>query len=488
MPAPLQLLRQPVRLRVIARNTGNLALVWSVLVLVPMAVAFRTQEIQAGLWYAAIALGAGVAGAILSRIHAPQRIQINEAMVIGSVLFLVSPLAMTVPLVALGIPVVDAYFEAVSGVTTTGLSTLSSVESKSDLFLFARSWTQWYGGLGILSLALALVTQPGALARRLSLTESFHEDGLGSTRAHFRSTLTTYGTITIAGIAALWLAGADWFEAVTYALAAVSTGGFAPHDASLAALGGPPLHFVVILLCLSCALPLTLYAHAVRGQWKQFVADAQLKSLVVAGLVASGFLTLTMSTLGSVPLPDAMTHGPVMALSAQTTAGFASLDVSALDTGSKFLMVLMMAVGGGAGSTAGGIKILRILILIRVLQAMFARMSLPKHAVYEPRISGKRVDRDEIQEALTVLLLFAATVLLSWLAFVASGYDALDSLFEVTSATGTVGLSAGIVGPDLPAGLKLVLCADMILGRLELIALFVILMPRTWIPKRRRKE
>jgi trk system potassium uptake protein TrkH len=454
--------------------------------LVPMAVAFRTGEYLAGYWYAGIAGFGALAGLAALRVHAPQRIRMSEGMIIGCALFVLPPLAMTWPLVAQGIPVLDAYFETVSGITTTGLSTLSTVQNRSTLFLFARSWTQWFGGLGIVALALALVTQPGALARRLSLADSYHEDSLGSTRAHFRSTLTTYCAITVLGVTVLWLVGADWFDALVYALSAVSTGGFAPHDASLAGLGGPPLRIAVVLLCFAGAIPLAVYARAVQGHWRDFVGDPQVKALLLVAPIIAVVLTTSMAVLGGVPLADAAIHGPIMALSAQTTAGFSSLDVGALDGSSKLVMVLVMAVGGAAGSSAGGVKAIRALILLRVLQSMFTRMRLPKHAVHEPRVAGKRVGNEEMSEAVTIVALFAATVLVSWLAFVAAGYDALDSLFEVTSATGTVGLSTGITATELPAALKLVLCGDMLLGRLEFIALFVAVSPRTWLRGQRK--
>jgi len=486
MTSPVENLRQPVRVRVVARYTGRLAMVWAALILVPAAIAFGTAEYLAGAWYVGIAGGAGLLGLAASKLRAPSRIHTNEAMIIGSALFVLSPLAMMWPMVARGVPPLDAYFEALSGVTTTGLSTLPSIEDRTPLFLFARSFTQWFGGLGILALALALVTQPGVLARRLSLGESFQEDSLGSTRAHFRSILTTYSAITLVAVAVLWVVGAPLFDALVYALAAVSTGGFAPHDASLAGLGGPPLRVTVVLFCTVCAVPLALYPRAVRGRWRDLVGDPQLRTLLLAGAITAALLVATMVALSGVPLADALTHGPVMAFSAHSTAGFSSLDVGALDGGSKLVMTFAMAVGGSVGSTAGGIKVLRALILLRVLQAMFTRMRLPKHAVYEPRLGGRHIERDEIGEAVTIVALFVGTVLVSWLAFVVAGYDPLDSLFEVTSATGTVGLSTGITAPDLPAALKLVLCADMLLGRLELIALFVLLSPRTWLRGRRK--
>ncbi|RMD70670.1 MAG: TrkH family potassium uptake protein, partial [Gammaproteobacteria bacterium] len=141
--------------------------------------------------------------------------------------------------------------------------------------------------------------------------------------------------------------------------------------------------------------------------------------------------------------------------------------------------------GGASGSTAGGIKLLRLLIFLQLLRFALLRSGMPEHAVAHPTLGGQPLEERDAARALLIILLFAATAALSWLPFVALGCDALDALFEVISAMGTVGLSAGISSPGLPAGLKLILCADMLLGRLEILALLVVCYPRTWFGKRR---
>jgi trk system potassium uptake protein TrkH len=146
--------------------------------------------------------------------------------------------------------------------------------------------------------------------------------------------------------------------------------------------------------------------------------------------------------------------------------------------------MVSMFVGGGSGSTAGGIKLLRLLIIFRLLQYYLRRAAMPPHAVAQPRLYGQALERTEIEQAMLIAALFAITTGLSWIAFVAFGYAPLDALFEVISAVGTVGLSAGITAPDLEWPLKIVLCLDMLLGRLEAVALLMILYPTTWIGRR----
>jgi trk system potassium uptake protein TrkH len=472
-----------VRLPVLLKYFGQFCLVIGVLILVPLGASLIYGETDFSGRYGIVILAIGGLGFLLSRIRTADRIQDNEAMVLAAWLFFFTPLLMSYPLMAAGLGFLDAFFEAVSGVTTTGLSTLPSVENKPWTFLFARAWMQWYGGLGIVVLSLALVVRPGLAAKGLSVSETPEDDLVGGTKAHARRALTVYSVLTGASILSLLLLGLHPFNAIVYSLAAVSTGGFSPHDNSLAALANWPVQGVVILFCLAGAVPLTFYhSHRRRAGFDSHVL--QLVGLLLCGLCGTVLLSLCMSLGGSRPWSEVFRHAPLMAFSAQTTAGFSTLEVSSLGAASKLTLIFSMISGGGIGSTAGGFKILRLMILIQVLRVAIARFSLARHAVLEPRLAGQRLPDAEIHNALLIILLFFGGIGISWLPFVWAGYDPLDALFEVVSATGTVGLSAGLTQAGLPAFLKGILCADMLMGRLEILAWLVLLVPRTWIGRR----
>jgi len=181
---------------------------------------------------------------------------------------------------------------------------------------------------------------------------------------------------------------------------------------------------------------------------------------------------------------EAGMHGTLQVLSAQTTTGFSTIRIQELDQTSKALMVVSMAIGGSVGSTSGGIKILRFLIVLHLVRLLLQRACAPPHAVIEPKLGDRQLEQDDIIRALHLIILYGAFIFISWLCFLSMGYDPLNSLFEVVSAVGTVGLSTGITGPDLPTWLKGVLCFDMLAGRLEIIALLVTLYPRTWIGRK----
>ncbi|MFC1857405.1 TrkH family potassium uptake protein [Thermodesulfobacteriota bacterium] len=472
-----------VRFRVVFKYFGQLCLVLAVLTMVSLVVSLIFGDIPMSLRYGIVICGLAAFGAGLARLRAPSRVQANEGMVLVALMFLFTPLVMSYPMMGSGLGFLDALFEAVSGVTTTGLSTKATLVAAPQTFLFARAWMQWYGGLGVVVLSLALIMQPGLVAKGLAVTEAESDDLVGGTRAYARRALIVYGVLTALGIIGSWSMGVGVFDAVLYTFAAVSTGGFAPHDGSLATFGWPAQVWIT-LLCLAGAIPLAFYYRMFKEKRRVAVDFLQLRAVVVACLVVSLAVGVAMRLSAGMAWPQVLHHAPLLAFSAQTTAGFSSMPCGQLDAGSKLVLIFSMLVGGGAGSTAGGFKLLRLLIAASVFRLILLRTCLPKHAVIEPRAAGRRLQHEEIQAALLLIVLFVAVVALSWMPFVVMGYSPLDSLFEVVSATGTAGLSVGLTSATLPALLKGILCVDMLMGRLEIIAWFVLLYPGTWFGRR----
>lgn len=474
----------PVRLRVLLRQLGALLIAVAILAGVSAAVSLVLKDLPMGWRSATVALLLGGAGWLLSRMRGPDDVQFNEALSVVALAFLIAPLAMAYPLMASGLGFADALFEAVSGITTTGLSVTATLEGRKAAFLLTRAWMQWYGGLGFVALSAILVLRPGAGTRQLMAAEMNEEDLVGGTRAHARRVLLVYGAMTIAGVALLWVMGAGPLDAAVYTMAAVSTGGFASHDASLAALVGPARAGATILF-IAGAIPFTLYWKSWRNGPRTFLRDPQLRALLVFGLAVSLLLLGWSWTDPAVGWSRKVGDAVITGFSAQTTTGFHTTPPGELANGPKLILILSMLVGGSAGSTAGGIKLVRILLFFRIFHLALARTALPRHAVIEEGEASGGGDPGETRGALLIVVLFGVALALSWLAFLATGHSPLDSLFDVASALGTVGLSTGVTGPSLAWGLKLVLCADMLLGRLEFVALLVLFYPRTWIGKRR---
>lgn len=476
-------LRYAVRFRVIFKYFGQLCLVLAVLTTVPLVMSLIFGERDITLRYAVVVCGLAGLGLGTARLRAPPGMQANEGMVLVALMFLFTPLAMCYPMMGSGLGFLDALFEAISGVTTTGLSTKATLVGAPATFLFSRAWMQWYGGLGIVVLSLALVMEPGLVAKGLAGTETETDDLVGGTRGRSQRVLKVYGALTALGIIGSLLLGVGLFDAVLYTFAAVSTGGFAPHDSSLAAFGRLAQGWIT-LLCLAGAIPLMFYHRMVQEKRRNAVDFLQLQAVVIASVFVSLAVGASMRMGAGMAWPQVLHHAPLLALSAQTTAGFSPMPCAELGAGSKLVLIFSMLAGGGLGSTAGGFKLLRLLIAASVFRLILLRTCLPKHAVIEPRLAGRRLQDEEIRAALLLILLFVAVVALSWLPFVAMGYGPIDSLFEVVSATGTVGLSVGLASTTLPTLLKGILCVDMLMGRLEIIAWLVMLYPGTWFGRR----
>jgi trk system potassium uptake protein TrkH len=479
-----QTLAYAVRAKVVLKYLGQLMLFLAALDLVPAAVALGYGDGVLALRFTVVTLILAAISVPWVRLAVPAGIQTNEALAVTALAFLIGAASMVYPFMDVGISMSDALFEAVSGITTTGLSCLASVEDKPKSFLFARAWMQWYGGLGIVILSLALLMGHERIARRL-LGRPAEGEGLAvGIRRYSRQVVGVYLVLTLLAVLLLWASGLDGFTAVAHALSAVSTGGFSTYDDSLAALGRGATAWIVTLSSLGGALALAVYNRIWDQGWRELPGDTESRGLLGAVALSCVLLMLSLHWSDSTSWAESMRHALLLGISAQTTTGFSSLDVSGLQPLSKVIMMMSMFVGGDIGSTAGGVKILRLLVLLRLLQFIIRTTGAPSHAVNEPRLGGRRLSQPELVAVLSLLAMFVLVILLSWAPFLALGYDPLNSLFEVVSATATTGLSAGISGPGLDSALRGVLCLDMLAGRLEILALLVLLYPGTWIGKR----
>lgn len=479
--APLQ---RVVRIDVIAKYSGQLLVVLGCLTLVPCLVSLYFSDFDSTLRYLLIELMLFLGGALLSRLDAPADIQANEGLVITSLMFIIAPLIMTIAFSGAGLTFIDALFETISAVTTTGLTTIANIESMPPTFIFARAYMQWIGGLGIVVLTVALLIRPGIAARRLiHLDES--EDLASSTRTYARTILKIYLILTTLVAVLIWAVQGDVFIAIIHAFAAVSTGGFSGYNNSLAGFENKLAALAVITACLFSALPILLYQRLQRRDWKAFIHDIQLRALLILSLIISLALGGMFIWQLNFPWSEALWHAPLLAISAQSTAGFATLPLTGLSHDMLLILIFAMFVGGSLGSTAGGIKLLRLVTFAHLIRLIMQRITIAPHAVIQQKLGREYLDHDDVNRALALILLFIAVIFCSWLAFVAAGHDTLKALFEVVSAIGTVGLSSGITQPELSSWLKIVLCMDMLLGRLEIIALLILLYPATWIKTRK---
>ncbi|MCF7980167.1 MAG: TrkH family potassium uptake protein [Chromatiaceae bacterium] len=480
-------LMRAARLPVVLGTLGRLLLVLAALSLPPALVAWSHASTELALRLTATAAALLVVGWRVSRLR-PLRaedsdIQWNEALAVTGLAFLIAALVMIWPLMAAGLGGIDALLEATSGVTTTGLTVLRGLDQADPAVLFLRAWMQWYGGLGIAVLAVALIMRHHASARRLLETTGERLTDAGA-RGHARRVSAVYLALTLIAIAAVSMTGLAPLEALLFALPAVATGGFAPSDQSLAGL--PSVTVATLsLITVASAVSLPLYARLPHRGLRALKHEPEFIALLGAILITALLLSVIAALTSGLPWLQALSQGFALGISAQTDTGFSTTEVGDLPAASQLVLMTSMSIGGCTGSTAGGIKLIRLLIIMRLVQLALRRTAIAERAVLQAQIGDTRIEPSMITATLQLMALWAMVLLASWLAFLALGQPPLASLFEVVSATANAGLSAGLTSAELHPVLKLVLCADMLFGRVEVVALLVVLYPPTWLARKR---
>jgi trk system potassium uptake protein TrkH len=467
----------PVNRAAVLKYLGQVMIGMGAVLFVPLLVAVLYGAYHVAAAYAAMAVFVIAAGYALHRMLPEFDLEWKEALVIAALIFPLSSAISAIPIaISTGMPLIDAFFEAVSGLTTTGLSV--APPGVGPVFLFARSWLQWIGGIGIVLIVLSVVIHPGTSAYRLysvNIAErKLRPNVIGAAKLLGK----IYVAITLVALILLIAAGMTPFDALCHALSAVSTGGFSTNIDSIAGFSGIIIPATIILASLLGATNFGLYPRLIKNP-RLLLASEQFRGFVV--VFVAGVLVLAFTMQQSGPFSDVAGAAVFQALSALTTSGFSTIDIATLPDSAKLVLSALMWVGGSVGSTAGGIKILRLIILTKLIHLVFIRFFLPREALTPLKVRGEVVEPGELLNLLTFVLLYLVVMFASMLILMLHGIDTGNALFEVSSALGTVGLSAGVTSAAMAPLLKLVLIADMLLGRMEIIPLFILLFPRTWV-------
>lgn len=486
MPLIVRRFITPADARALLHHLGRLLQLLAVLLLPPLLVAVLTLDRTRIAAFVGMAAGSWLLGR-LAAAGEPRELRRREALLATA---LVYPLYATVASVAFvgHMPPVDALFEAMSGLTTTGL-TLIDVEAAPASLLFYRAWLQFVAGAGIIIISLVVLTQAGSAAAQLYASEAIEQNLLGSVRATARMVAFVYLALTAAGYLALLLAGADPFSGLLHAFAMVSTAGFSPFGESIAAYGSLPITAVTAFFMLAGAVSLPIYWLAWRGRihhgWRRVLGDVQVRTLLVLAVVGAVLFAAYGPTQGHSQGAAGVAFN---AISAVTTTGFTVGDPAAWPTGTRITAMALMVIGGGLGSTAGGIKLLRLLMLAALVRWMVYRLMLPREAHIRVHVGGRSLDREDAPRAAIIVTLYMLVLLASMLALAPLGNGMADPLFDTISALSTVGLSVGFVDPGLPGWAKLLLAFDMWVGRVEFIPVLLLLYRGNWQRSGGRKQ
>lgn len=450
-------------------------------VVVPPALA----ALAFGEWMLAAALApqvlvlAGVAFSYRDGLF-PRDLRHVEAMVTFALMFTLASLLVAPPFLVLGMPLLDALFEAVSGVTSTGLSLATGTEGWPIPAHLLRGWIQWCGGFAIAFAGLAIFSGSARSSVSIGASTLAERDPMTSMKRQAQQVLIVYAALSLIAVALCLLVLPNWWEALSIALAAVSTGGFSPRGDSLGSYT-PLAQGVVIGICVSTAISLLFYIRIRRDGWREALHHSH--ALATLGLMAGGLLIFVLVDFLVNESDWPTLYGTALNfLSGFSTAGFSTGEVSG-HVALLPLLLLAMVIGGDVGSTAGGIKVSRIILLARMVKLSLLRVRVPPSAVTYLGDAGSRVTEDRVIAVAALLVCYLTTLILGWLIFLASGIAPLAGLFEIVSALSTVGLSQGVATPDLAPHLKLTLVVLMLLGRLEFIALIILCLPGTWLKR-----
>jgi trk system potassium uptake protein TrkH len=466
------------RYRAILGYTGLLSLIASLLILSPLALLIVYRQELASAWgFLLPGLVLGLPSLYVWRRLTPrpaESLTMPEGAVIVVLTWLLATLAGAIPFMFSGMGFTHALFESTSGWTTAGLSVLD-VGQASPLLLFYRSVTQLAGGAGLAILMLSTLTGP--LGPGLAVVEGRQEQLLPHVRRSARLVLTLYAGYNVAGILALRLAGMTWFDAINHAFSALSTGGFSTQAQSIAYWRNPVIEGVIIVLMLLGMLNfLTAYTF-LRTKFRATARNSEVRQSAI--LIVLGVVVLFFGVTGGLyaTTGEGLRVAIFNAVSALSTTGFATVDFGRWNGLGWLVLILFMLIGGGAGSTAGGIKQYRIHVLSKGLLWEFRRRLLPRRAVTEPDVwQGEQrlfISDMQLRQVSMFVFLYVAVFVAGSGIIAAYGYPMQDSLFEFASALSTVGISVGITTADAPAGVLWVEMLAMFLGRLEFFTIVI---------------
>ncbi|MGB7919808.1 MAG: TrkH family potassium uptake protein [Desulfobacterales bacterium] len=384
-------------------------------------------------------------------------------------------------------PFVDAFFESVSGFTTTGSTILYDIEGLSQGLLLWRSFIQWLGGMGIIVLSIAILPFLGVGGMQLYKAEvpSPVPDKL---KPRIRDTAATlwkvYALFTAAEVALLLVGGMSFFDALNHAFTTMPTGGFSTRNASVAHFNSVYIDVILIIFMLLAGINFSLHYQLLKGQPLAFWKDSECRFFLAMCLILTLVVGINIYHTVYPDAAQALQYAAFQVISIVTTTGYATVDYELWPTMSQIILFLCMFVGASAGSTGGGMKCLRIMLCFKYCYKELFSMIHPR-AVIHIKIGGKTVPEDVVRSVLGFLALYVALFALFTVLLAGTGVDFVTALGAVAATIGNVGPGFGMVGPVehfayIPYWGKWLLSLCMLLGRLEIYTVIIFVVPEFW--------
>ncbi len=383
--------------------------------------------------------------------------------------------------------VAGAFFESVSGMTTTGATVLTPIEGQPEGILYWRSLTQWIGGMGIIVLTVAIFPLLGIGGIELFVAEA---PGPTSDKIHPRIRETAkrlwqiYVALTAILTVILYLAGMSFYDAINHAFTTMATGGFSTKDASIAHYGLPIIQYPIIFFMFLSGTNYTLIYYGLKGRMDKVWASDEFKAYLFIVFILTLFVTLAVKAATGLPWEKAFQDSIFQVVSIITTTGYVSADYTSWSNSLTMVFFILMFLGANAGSTSGSIKLIRHLVFFKNSFLEFKRILHPR-AVIPLKLNGQIVTGRILTHIIIFLLLYLMIFVTGSIIVSAMGLDFMTATGAMASALGNIGPGIGKVGPVdnfawLSWEIKLFLAFIMLLGRLELFTILVLFTPYFW--------
>lgn len=466
-------------IKTILHHTGNVCILLAAAMLIPILITFIYNEPKyiAPFLYSAII--SAVIGFILIKLFKIEiKMTLKSAMIFSTVIWLIACALGAMPYYLSGeLSYLNSYFEAMSGFTTTGFSMYSNLDAVSYTMNFWRAFTQWIGGLGIIFLLLALLRSTGADVMRLYLAEGRDERLVPSIKHSTRIIVYIYLLFTAIGIILFLAAGMPLFDSVFHTFVSLSTGGFGMHNTSVLFYNNVWIEIAAMIVMMIGATNFALHYTVLKGKWKEYFRDIETKvaySLIILSTALVTFVLYNNQVYGNDLLLN-FRFALFQMVSAITTTGLQTAfypDVLSKWIGlGTFLMTIIMIIGAGSLSTGGGIKWLRLGILLKGISWQVKSFILPGKAIMAKKlhhVTELQITDDVLRLTGAFLSTYIVVYIVSVVIVLIYYPDISRVIFEVASALSNVGLSSGIVTPDSPVVVKIVFIIDFWMGRLEI--------------------
>ncbi len=405
-------------------------------------------------------------------------LETRHAMIIAALGWLIAPLLCAVPfMIDANMPFLDAYFEGMSGWTGTGLTMIAHPSELTYTLQFLRSFMQWLGGVGVIVLVISIITRPGTCMYALYLAEGRDEKPTPRIRDTIRIIWRVYLALTVVAIGLLWVAGMPPWDAINCAMTGIGTGGFTVTDGSIAEYHSVAIEIALIPIMLIGAIPFLVHYKIITRRMSSYLKDIQCRAIFAMVLIGAIALLLeNMVSMKNRNLMVCLADSIFQFVSAITCTGFRTADIHQWTPTAHIILIIAMIAGGTAGSTSGGIKTMRVIMMVKGVGWWLKKIALPREAVITYRIGNRTLTEDhknaeleEVSLLLNLWIVFLLVGVVVLLHVVPAGFNLDDVILEVASAQSNAGLSTGITTASLPAAGKIMLIINMWIGRLEII-------------------